>query len=89
MLRTALKRKTRDALHKCYASHRIKKRGKLATRHINAMLRTALKRRKRKKRGKLATRYINAMLRTALKRGKLATRYLNAMLRTALKISIA
>ncbi len=35
------KRKTRAALHECYASHRIKK-GKLATRYINAMLRTAL-----------------------------------------------
>jgi hypothetical protein len=50
LLRIALKRKTRDALLKCYASHRIKeeedeeeeKKGKLATRHINAMLRTAL-----------------------------------------------
>jgi hypothetical protein len=34
---------------------------------MNAMLRTALK---RKKRGKLATRYMNAMLRTALKKRK-------------------
>jgi predicted transcriptional regulator len=75
-----------------YASHRIKKRGKLATRYINAMLRTALKKRK------LAQRYMNAMLRTALKkrktrdalhkcyashrikkRGKLAMRYINAL----------
>ncbi len=41
------KRKTRDALHKCYASHRIKKKRKLAQRYMNATLRTALKRKTR------------------------------------------
>ena len=36
-------KKTREELHECCASHRIKKARKLAKDHINAVLRTALK----------------------------------------------